>query len=289
MELVIPKLETNESQWTFFRKMILSFEKKRVNLTKSTWEYWKCGQGEKTLIFFHGALIGPEMWFYPVSMLQNEYSIIIPFIPQNLSSVNEVIEFYQKLTNQERIHHSTIIGYSYGGGLVQILVDFLPKKIDRVVLSHAGLLWGREKVPSQKLIKLLLKIVPLSILKKILKKKRIEEYPDSNWNQFHREYFSQLMENLKKKNLRDYFNGVTAFLADYNYIGREPEVISFDGQVILLGTEGDEDAFSAMEEFRTFFPNALEHVFTESGGHHFIFLHPERYTQELYISLKRTE
>ncbi len=283
-----PKLENIDEQWEFFKNTTQSFEKRSINLTKSTWEYWTCGEGEKTLIFFHGAMIGPEMWFYPIYTLQEKgYRIIAPFIPRTLSSVDEVIEFYQSLINKEEITHKTLIGYSYGGGLVQLLIDFLPKQIDRVVLTHTGLLWGRKKVPSQRLLKMIFKIAPLSIVKKLMKKKRIEEYPDSTWNQFHREYFSQRMDKLRKETLFEYFDSSTAFLKDY--IRRESEVKIFDGPIILLGTEGDKDAFYAIETFCELFPKALEHTFTESGGHHYIFLHPEKYTQELSRLLRQTE
>lgn len=287
MSISTPKLETIEEQWKYFKNTTNSFEKRRISLTESTWEYWVCGEGDKTLIFFHGAMIGPEMWFYPIDVLKKEYRIIAPFIPRTLSSVDEVIDFYQNLILQEEIEHKTIIGYSYGGGLVQLLVDFLPEQIDRVVLTHTGLLWGRKEIPSQRLMKLVLKSLPLLIVRKIFKKKRIEEYPDSNWNQFHREYFSQRMEKLKKDTLFEYLDSATVFLNDY--IGREPEVKTYDEPVILLGTEGDKDAFYAMDKFRELFPNALEYIFTESGGHHYIFLHPEKYTQRLYKLLKQTE
>ena len=283
----IPKLENIDEQWEFFKNTTISFEKKSINLTSSTWDYWACGKGEKSLIFFHGAMIGPEMWFYPIHILQEDYRIITPFIPRNLSDVVEVIELYQSLIKKEGLTHKTLIGYSYGGGLVQLLIDFVPDQIDRVVLTHTGLLWGRKKVSSPRILKLILKIAPLSLVKRILKRKRIEEYPDSTWNQFHREYFSQRMDNLRKETLFEYFDGSTTFLNDY--IKHESDVKTFSGPVILLGTEGDKDAFYALEMFRELFPNALEHIFSESGGHHFIFLHPEKYTQELYRLLRQTE
>ena len=287
MSISTPKLETIEEQWNYFNYTKKLGEKRSINLLESTWEYWVHGRGEKTLIFFHGAMIGPKMWFFPVDVLKKEYRIIVPAIPRTLSSVDEVLEFYQELITKEKVEHKTLIGYSYGGGLVQMLMDFLPEKIDRVVLTHTGLLWGRTEVSSPRLLIILLKILPIAILRIILKKKRVEEYPDSKWNQFHKEYFSGRMDKLKKETLYEYFNGSTAFLNDY--IEKEPEIRRYNGPVILLGTEGDKDAFYAMEKFREFFPDALEHVFIESGGHHYIFLHPEKYTQELYRLLQQTE
>ncbi|MFX1508349.1 MAG: alpha/beta fold hydrolase [Promethearchaeota archaeon] len=124
-------------------------------------------------------MIGPEMWFYPINTLKKEYRIIAPVIPLTLSSVAEVIDFYKKLITKEEIEHTTLIGYSYGGGLVQLLMDFLPEQIDRVVLTHTGLLWGRTEVPSPRLLKILFKVLPISIVRRIMKKKRIEDYPHS--------------------------------------------------------------------------------------------------------------
>lgn len=279
-----PIIENLSAQWEFFNKAIQSFEKKAVKFSDKSWDYWIRGNGEETLVFFHGAMIGPKMFFYPAYMLAEKYKVIVTLIPENLSTIEEVINVYEALLKKEDLKKVTLVGYSYGGGLVQTLMDFVPEKINCVVLSHTGLFWGRDKPKGTFLIKILLKIFPLSKLKKVLLKKRLNDCPDSEWNEFYKQFFTQKIENLKKSTVINYLRAVTKLLKSFQQ--QEPKERKFKGNVILLGTEGDEDAFYALEEFGNIFPNAQKYIFKKSGGHHFIFLHPREYTMELYKLLK---
>ena len=232
-------------------------------------------------------MIGPEMFFYPAYTLAEKYQVIIPIIPNNLSNMEDLINFYEALIKQENLNHITIIGYSSGGGFTQALMDIIPEKIDQVVLSHTGLLWGRDKPKGTKLKKIILKLIPLILFKKVLLKKRMKDYPESDWNEFYHQYFSQKIENLKKNTLYLYLNAANKFLENFQL--QESNERKFKGSVILLGTEGDEDTFYAMDTFQKIFPDAQKHIFKESGGHHFIFLNPKKYTVELYNFLRATE
>lgn len=69
------------------------------------------------------------------------------------------------------------------------------------------------------------------------------------------------------------------FLQDI--INNHPSNRPFKGQIIVLGTINDKDTFEAVEKFEKLFPGASVHVFSESGGHHYLFLHPEEYTRVL--------
>ncbi len=286
-EIKFPDITNLSEQWQFFNKAIQSFNKFTLEIKDQPWDYWRYGTGDKALILFHGAMIGPEMFFYPTYTLSEKYKIIIPFIPDNLSNTNDLIAAFNVFIKQENINHVTILGYSYGGGLVQALLDFIPEKIDRAVLSHTGMLWGREKPKSMKVLKLLIKLIPLSVLKKALLKKRMQEYPNAPWNDFYQEYFSGRMNNLKKITLFRYLSTANEFLKNYQL--NEPKERRYKGTVILLGTIGDEDTYHHFDAFQKIFPDALEHVFSESGGHHFIFLNPKKYTAELYKLLRSTE
>jgi len=50
-------------------------------------QYLSCGQGEKAVVFLHGALVGPDMWFYPILELEKKDRIIVPqFKPQTMGA-----------------------------------------------------------------------------------------------------------------------------------------------------------------------------------------------------------
>ena len=287
LTIKFPRITNLSEQWKYFHNAIQTFKKKRIEFSNQSWDYWIYGSGDKTLIFFHGAMIGPEMFFYPAYTLAERYKVIIPFIPDDFSNIDDLINFYEALVKQESLNHITIIGYSYGGGLAQTLMDIIPEKIDRAVLSHTGLLWGRDKSKGIMLIKIFLKLIPLRLQKKVLLKKRMKDYPNSDWNEFYHQYFSQKIENFKKDTLSLFLNAANKFIK--NFQQQTPNERKFKGLVILLGTKGDEDAFYAIDKFRKIFPDSQEYIFKESGGHHFIFLNPKKYTVELYNLLRSTE
>ncbi len=60
---------------------------KMIQYRNKNMEYLSTGEGEKVLLFLHGALVGPEMWFYPILQLKGNYRIISPlFIPQMMGA-----------------------------------------------------------------------------------------------------------------------------------------------------------------------------------------------------------
>lgn len=61
------------------------------------------------------------------------------------------------------------------------------------------------------------------------------------------------------------------------------------GTIILLATKGDKDTYPSFFQLKKKFPNAHTHVFSGSGGHHYIFLHPEKYTNTLEALLQKTD
>jgi hypothetical protein len=75
--------------------------------------YLSCGQCKKAVVFLHGALVGPDMWFYPILELEKRYRIIVPqFTPQTMGA-QEAIGFVRAILEAEAISTATV-----GGSLV---------------------------------------------------------------------------------------------------------------------------------------------------------------------------
>ncbi len=277
-----------QSQLNFFTEIInnLSQNCNIIKTESNIWEYWVTGEGQNTIILFHGGFNGPEMWFYLVNALENSYRIIVPQIPKKISGVSDIVEFFNILLEKENLQNLIILGYSYGGGIAQILIDQVPNNINCVILSHTGIMWGR-KPKSMRKLKFLINIIPSSTFRKIFLKKRIQNFPDSKWNDFHKFYFTQLINKLEKRDFIDFLNNSQIVLKDLNSL--KSNLDNFHGKVILLGTKGDDDTFHAMSLLHEKFPNSLEYVFTGFGGHHFMFLNPEIYTSKLLDLLDQIE
>jgi pimeloyl-ACP methyl ester carboxylesterase len=241
-------------------------------------KYLSSGQGKKTVVLLHGALVRPDMWFYPMLELEKTCRVIAPlFTPQTMGA-QEAMGFVRVILKAEAISTATVVGYSYGGGLAQLFAEAYPEMVDRLVLSHAGLA-GREGSTEQiKKTKRVARFLPFFLMKKKLRD-RIEHVPSSDWNAFRRAYFTQITAQLTRRQFLDYLESVLRFedeakclLAD----GRE-----WQGETVLLGTRGDKDAFEFLETLSKLYLNSTSYVFEEGGGHHMVFLFPEEYTRVL--------
>jgi hypothetical protein len=122
-------------------------------------------------------------------------------------------------------------------------------------------------------------------LKKKLKD-RIEYVPSSEWNEFHKAYFMEIHSKMSKRLFLDYIEIMLKFADEAKYFPIDKR--EWKGETILLGTRGDKDAFRYFERLLKLYPNSRNYIFEEKGGHHTLFLFPEKYTQILsqYVESK---
>ena len=259
---------------------------KMIQYRNKNMEYLSTGEGEKVLLFLHGALVGPEMWFYPILQLKGNYRIISPlFIPQMMGA-EEAAGFVQAILSKENISKATVIGYSYGGGLAQYLAEINPRLVEKLVLTHTGLA-GRESAKREILkTKIIVSLLPFTLMKKGLGK-RIAYFQSSNWNEFHRAFFLEAVSTLTKKDFTDYLDSMIRFTSETEILNTNKR--EWQGETVLMGTPDDEDAFKYLEQLGELYPQARRYIFENDGGHHMIFLFPEVFTQVLlkYLELEK--
>ena len=65
--------------------------------------------------------------------------------------------------------------------------------------------------------------------------------------------------------------------------------VSWKGKTLILATESDKDTFQYHDRLTSIYDNSENYVFDELGGHHMLFLHPEKYTNILNDLLQRTD
>ena len=65
--------------------------------------------------------------------------------------------------------------------------------------------------------------------------------------------------------------------------------VSWKGKTLILATESDKDTFQYYDELTSIYTNNESYVFAEPGGHHMLFLYPEKYTNVLNDLLQRTD
>ena len=264
------------------RKLFLDFHRDHpystMLLQGKERRYLSCGQGKKALVFLHGALVRPDMWFYPILELEKRYRIVVPlFTPQTMGA-QEATDFVRAILTAEAISTATVVGYSYGGGVAQYLAEVYPEMVDKLVLSHTGLAGRVGSIEQIEKTKKVVRFLPFFLMRKKLQD-RIEHVPSSDWNTFHRAYFTQITAQLTRRQFLDYLDSVLRFEGEAKRLlagGR-----AWEGETVLLGTRGDRDAFEYLETLSELYPNSTSYVFEEKGGHHMPFLFPEVYKRVL--------
>lgn len=264
------------------RKLFLDFKRdhpyQTITVQNQMCQYIACGTGKRVLVFLHGALIEPDMWFYPILKLENKYRIIAPYFPPERMSAFEVVDVIRAIFQREQIEKATFIGMSYGGGVAQYLGEKHPELIDKLVLTNTGLLGREDTTERLEKTRRLIKFAPLFLVKLILKK-RVEDFPDSEWNEFHKAYFHGIRARMTKRIFLEYLDSMLRFADEAKDISADQR--TWTSETILLGTRGDKDAFQYFERLLKLYPNSQHYVFEEAGGHHMIFLFPEEHTQIL--------
>lgn len=169
-------------------------------------QYVSCGVGKRAVVFLHGALVRPDMWFYPILELERRYRVIAPlFTPQTMGA-QEATGFVRAILEAEAISTATVVGYSYGGGVAQLFAEAHPEMLDRLVLSHTGLAGRAGSTAQIERTKKVVRFLPFFLVKWGIKG-RIEYVPSSDWNAFHRAYFTQITAQLTKRQLGSFHYG----------------------------------------------------------------------------------
>ena len=84
---------------------------------------------------------------------------------------------------------------------------------------------------------------------------------------------------LIKRLFLDYIESMVTFADEANCFPKDKR--EWKGETLLLGTRSDNDAFKYFERLLKVYPNSNRYIFEEQGGHHLLFLFPEKYTQIL--------
>jgi len=96
-----------------------------------------------------------------------------------------------------------------------------------------------------------------------------------------------VFDDITKANFVQHFKKNIEFLKDIEYlpIGE----VSYKGKTIILGTKSDKDTFQYYDKLKELYSNNLSYVFNKPGGHHMLFLYPEKYTRILKKLILKAE
>jgi pimeloyl-ACP methyl ester carboxylesterase len=262
---------------------------KEIDVDGAPWRYIACGTGDRTLLFLPGGFLKADMWFFPISALEDTHRIIAPdaYALQGILAMDRVRGAICQMLDREGVEKVTVIGISAGGGVAQLLLQEYPERVERAVLSHTGVAEGNADAErrTERLLRLV-RLMPLAVIRWVLKKATARTIPaSSNWVAFHNAYMREAAAHIDKAMVVGFFQSSLETRRGFAFstgVGRP-----WDGQVLLLSSADDEHSIASLTKHKTRYPTATTHVF-EEGGHHTFMFFPESYTRTLRRFLQST-
>lgn len=271
------------------KEMLKDFRSKhpynKIDINGIRWNFISCGKGGDVLLLFHGWFVNAHMWFHQILEFENEFSIIVPTFPLEVTKKEELIAGVMKILEVEKVEKVILIGISAGGAWAQYFLREYPEKVKHLILSHTGI--PSEDVAHRvKKRARILRLLPFFLVRRLLKRfsrRNIRKYPDSTWNKFLRAYFHEIGSNITKKMLLSQIASNVDFSPNDEL--KPEDFRSWNGNTLILSTIDDESSFDKVDELRALHPGSQVHIFNR-GGHHIFGLFPEEYNAAIRNFLK---
>ena len=267
-----------QHQYIMLKQFIENHPYKKHVKNGVEYEYIATGNGKRTIVLLHGAMFNPYMWFYIIDKLKNDFYIIAPKLPEIGMGANDSVNYIKNILDAEKINKAIITGYSYGGGVAQYFAEIFPDYVEKLILSHTGILKRNEAIDKiEKMIRIIRFLPSFTI--NIIKWIRTKSGKESDWFKFRKAFFNFMFQSISKEIFIDHFKKNLEFLNDIKHlpVGK----VTWHGETIILGTNSDKDTFLYFEKLKEIYQDCEAYVFDKPGGHHMIFLYPEEYTDIL--------
>ena len=244
--------------------------------------YTVSGPGPRTLVFLPGAFMDADMWFYAVEALENTYRILAMSGSLESFKVEGEIAAALAVMDAEGVDKATLIGLSFGGGVLQCMLQDHPDRVEHAVLSHCSDVRDENIAKLRKMVKFV-RLVPGFVFQWLLRR-RAKKYPKSSeWADFTRAYFRERLEVVDKKTVLRFVEDVARSDVPQRFDSHD----NWPGEILLLSTTDDPISSPRLDALKERYPRAHVEVLAE-GGHHTVFLFPDAYLDALASFLRGT-
>jgi len=212
---------------------------KRINVAGVAWEYISCGNGTEVLLLLTGGLRVAEAAFGYIQMFEDTYRVIAPTYPP-VGTMGELIDGVVAILDAEQVLEAFALGQSYGGAVVQVLIQHHPSRVKQVVLSGtAPLIAVRWKKHLNSLLLPVATLLPgrvvMSLFKRIVSPMiTVQESEREFWKAYLDELFRQ---RLTKEDVLSHLQ--TTRDAQTNYVYAAGAKSSWRGNVLVIWGEND--------------------------------------------------
>ncbi len=117
-------------------KEFQSRKTKLLNINGVEWKYYRGGNGDKTILFLHGMGGSYDIWWQQINAFEKEYQVLSYTLPKEITTLEQVANGIKEITKIENIDTFYAVGTSMGGYITQYLIQQIPNRLEKVVLSN---------------------------------------------------------------------------------------------------------------------------------------------------------
>jgi pimeloyl-ACP methyl ester carboxylesterase len=242
-----------------------------------TYRYYKNPNAKATLLLLTGGLGISDLLYIHFDKFSKDYSVLMFDYPLQLETIKELIDGINELLKFLNVK-VWLVGQSLGGIIAQVFAKHYPDQVEGMVLSNTCSIPKDmkpesynclvEMLKSQKTFKTLLKFIPFSIVR-ILIKKSIKKMAKDSDNKEEQDILNDFCELNDKQLTKEFELHMINLLIDLEqHMDMTPEDFKkWDNKVLLILSE-DDDTFneSCKKELISIMPNPT--VETKLNGGH---------------------
>lgn len=221
---------------------LLNFQKshtiKQLNILGVNWEYMVTGNDNETILMIHGGTGSAESIFKYTSAFENDYRVITPTIPTDITTVRDALTGIEAILEKENTSLFHCIGFSMGGMLEQVLLRKYPDQVQTLILFHCP-------VPSKSYANFIRRItrvnqiIPAWLMRGISRYsygREFRNYPAISNEQktFWTEYY---LNKFSKERIVNQLTLVFDYLQNYHFTN--DDLVNWQGKVLLFETATD--------------------------------------------------
>lgn len=242
------------------------FPLRSITIQDVGWTFYDSFSDKSSLLIIPGGGGFAEALFPQISILANEFRVIVPNIPSKIKTVQHVVDGLSTLLNALDIKKTHLFGISLGGHIAQIMIRRHYERVHDVVLSHTAIPCEHLALKTNMQYRML-QMYPAKLLLPMFKRATLKKITESPINlldderQFWQTYFDEQYETMITKTdivsrasiMRDYFQNFTFHSSDLDY---------WDGRLLIIESS-DDDVYEEGDRgaLLTMYPRAWIHTF----------------------------
>ncbi len=243
-----------------------------VLVSHAMWEYFIGGTRNKEVILvIHGGGGTAESLFRYIMAFEDNYQVIAPTIPSNVSTVEDAMNGIEAVLDSEAVEKVHIFGVSMGGMIGQCLVRRHPEKMLTLTLFHS-MLPSKDYAGKFRKRSFVLSLSPRWFItasgrrwmKKQIRKEAVNAAPGEE--DFWLSYFDKFYRS--DIATKEYFVSRSRILVDYyqNYRFNPDDLIDWPGRIFIIESENDQIVNQQeREKLKQMYPKARVHTFRGAG------------------------